>query len=246
MDGIGIQRLFNDQKHMKKYVKKDYIHVYDGCVQGDHAKLTCHAQTDKVIDFSEGELEISGFVTSTTGTVLDNNQDIGIQNGFYLILKDDKISSNNNEAEHNREPIFTSTYLNLLEYLPDYASSTAVQYGLVKDTDRANVAAINTVRNGISRGDFALAPASVFSFTLTIAFRDISHFIRRLNYPIMNQLFEIEFIINAVQSTIHANGVEDSKITIGYITLFVPEVVLPTKENQMLVKEISSGKLVKN
>ena len=101
----------------------------------------------------------------------------------------------------------------------------AFQYGFVKDTDRANVAVINEVRNSLSRGAFALAPASAYPFTLAIALRDISQFIRRLNFPIMNQLFEIEFNINAVQSIIHANGVEDSKFTMGDVTLFVPEVV---------------------
>ena len=38
------------------------------------------------------------------------------------------------KSEHNREPLFTTTYLNLLEYSPDYASSVAVQYGFIKDT----------------------------------------------------------------------------------------------------------------
>ena len=245
MDAIEMNRLFNDQKTMKRYVKKDYIRVYDGRVQGDHAKLTCHTLTDKLIDFSQGELVVVGSVQSTTGTPLANNDDISIQNGFYSILKDVKISFNNNEVEHNREPLFTTTYLNLLEYSPDYASSLAVQYGFIKDTGLGNTQAINTVKNGLSRGTFTVAPVSAYPFTLTIALRDISQFIRRLNFPIMNQLFEIEFNINAVQSIIHANGVEDSKFTMGDVTLFVPEVVLPTKETQMLVKEISNGKFVK-
>ena len=56
MDAFEINRLFSDQKFMKKYLKKDYIRVYDGRVQATHAKLTCHTLTDKLIDFSKGEL----------------------------------------------------------------------------------------------------------------------------------------------------------------------------------------------
>ena len=41
---------------MKKYLKKDYIRVYDGRVQETHAKLTCHTLTDKLIDFQRGNL----------------------------------------------------------------------------------------------------------------------------------------------------------------------------------------------
>ena len=33
MDAFEINRLFSDQKFMKKYLKKDYIRVYDGRVQ---------------------------------------------------------------------------------------------------------------------------------------------------------------------------------------------------------------------
>ena len=95
-------------------------------MQGYHAKLACHTLSDKLIDFSQGELVISGSVTSTTEKALGNNQDIGIQNWFYSILADVRILLNNNEVEHNREPIFTTTYLNLLEYSPDYASSACL------------------------------------------------------------------------------------------------------------------------
>ena len=71
---------------------------------------------------------------------------------------------------------------------------------------------------------------------------------RRLNFPIMNQLFEIEFNINTTQSIIRANGGDArpaSRFVMTDLTLFVPEVVLPTKETQMLYKEIGSGKFVK-
>ena len=64
----------------------------------------------------------------------------------------------------------------------------AVQYGLIKDTDNNVVAAINDIRNNVSRGTF---DQGKFPYTVTIALRDISQFIRRLNFPIMNQLFEI-------------------------------------------------------
>ena len=88
MDAVEIQRLFSDQKHMKKYVKKDYIRVYDGRVRADGAKLPCHTLTDKLIDFSQGELVISGYIESTTGNALAGAAVIGIQSGFYSILRD--------------------------------------------------------------------------------------------------------------------------------------------------------------
>ena len=58
MDAFVINRLFSDQKFMKKYLKKDYIRVYDGRSDETRAKLTCHTLADKLIDFSNGELII--------------------------------------------------------------------------------------------------------------------------------------------------------------------------------------------
>ena len=58
-------------------------------------------------------------------TITDNNV-IGIQKSTYTTLKDIKISSNNNDAEYNREPMYSTTFLNFLEYSPDYTESNAV------------------------------------------------------------------------------------------------------------------------
>ena len=93
--------------------------------------------TDKLIDFSKGELIITGYIISTTGTALAVNQEISLQNGNYSVLKDVKVSFNNNEVEHNREPLYTATYLNLLEYSDDYTKSIGLQYGFDKDTVNA-------------------------------------------------------------------------------------------------------------
>ena len=109
MDAVEISRLFRDQKRIKIFVKKDHIRVYDGRIQADHAKLTCHSLTDKLIDFSKGKLELTGHIVGT-GNALIQAAVIGIQTGFYLVVRDVKISFNNNKVEHNREPLFTATY----------------------------------------------------------------------------------------------------------------------------------------
>ena len=242
MDAYEISRLFGDQKHMKKYVKKDYIRVYDGRVQANHAKLTCHTLTDKLIDFSKGELILSGYMESTTAVVLAGGMDISIQNGCYSVLSDVKISFNNNEVEHNREPLFSTTYLNWLEFSPDYTQSVAEQYGFSADVNGADGDEAGR-RNNLFRGVFA---NNRFPFTLTIALRDISQFIRRLNFPIINQLFEIEVNVDQTRSIIRADGgPPPSRFVMEDLTLFVPEVVLPTSDSTKLYKEMTSENFVK-
>ena len=85
-----------------------------------------------------------------------------------------------------------------------------------------------------------------FPITATIPLKHISNFFRRLDFPIMNQLLEIEFNINTEQSILRANGVQASHFQMTNVTLFVPEVVLPTQETTKLLKQINSGILLKN
>ena len=53
----------------------------------DHAKLTCHTLTDKLIDFSQGELVINGYIQSTTGNALAGAAVIGIQKWVLFYTK---------------------------------------------------------------------------------------------------------------------------------------------------------------
>ena len=154
MDAFEINRLFSDQKFMKKYLKKDYIRFYDGRVQATHAKLTCHTLTYKLIDFSKAELVIEGYIEGLGANLVAGNN-IAPQNGNYSLARDVKISFNNNEVEHNREPRFTTSYLNLLEYSEDYANSIAQQHGFYKQTSNVIRAQVNDQRRERILGTFA-------------------------------------------------------------------------------------------
>ena len=76
----------------------------------------------------------------------------------------------------------------------------------------------------------------VTQLTLTISLKHVSQFFRRLDFPIINQLVEIEFNINNVESILR-NGapVEPSQFIMTGVELFVPEVVLPTNENTEVI-----------
>ena len=83
MDSFEIHSLFNDQQKFKTYVKKDLVRVYDSVLQpgSNRLKFTCHTLVNKLIDYSEGFILINGYISSTTGTALANNDVISIQNG---------------------------------------------------------------------------------------------------------------------------------------------------------------------
>ena len=112
---------------MKKYLKKDYIRAYDGRVQPTHATLIFHTLTDKLIDFSKCELVVEGYIEGI-GANLDAGNNVTLQYGNYSLVRYVKTSFNDNEFEQNREPLFTTSYLNLLQYSEDYANSIAQQH----------------------------------------------------------------------------------------------------------------------
>ena len=130
------------------------------------------------------------------GGNLTVNSDISLQNGNYSLVRDVKVSFNNNEVEHNREPLFTTSYLNLLEYSDDYTKSIALQHGFYKQISNEIIPTANPApaivlnvneRRAIIRGVFDAA-TNRFPITLTIPLKHISNFFRRLDFPIMNQL----------------------------------------------------------
>ena len=240
MDITEIISLFNDQMKIKKYLKKDYIKTYPESQNAGatHVVFRCHALTDKLIDYSDSYFLFRGYLTAAAGDV------IGLQNGSNCLFKDVKLSFNNNEVEHNRRPYLSTTWLNLLEFSPDYAGSIAVQHGFIKDKtlgggDNAGL----TGRIDVSNGDHVANNG--YPITVKVPLKYLSQFARRLTFPIMNQLFQIEMDINDHNLAILRDGAQASQISLQSIEFIAPEVVLPTSENNKLMSALASNNFTK-
>ena len=178
---------------------------------------------------------------------------LSIQNGTNSLFADVKVSFNNNEVEHNRRCDLSTTWLNMLEYSPDYAASNAVQWGFVKDValTGGDNDAVATLRAKIGGADLATVTAAAgdlparFVVRYVIPLKYISQFCRRLTFPIINQLVEVEAQLNLSNRIIFRRGAQPSAITMTSAQLLVPEVVLPTTENGKLMKAIGSGSFIK-
>ena len=241
MDITEIISLFNDQMKIKKYLKKDYIKTYPESQNAGatHVVFRCHALTDKLIDYSDSYFLFKGYLTAAAAGDM-----IALQNGSNCIFKDVKLSFNNNEVEHNRRPYLSTTWLNLLEFSPDYAGSVAVQHGFVKDKqtgsgDNASLQIRKTITNDGFDANNGL------SITVKVPLKYVSQFARRLTFPIMNQLFQIEMDINDHNLAILRDGAQASQISLQSIEFVAPEVVLPTSENNKLMSALASNNFTK-
>ena len=72
-------------------------------------------------------------------------------------------------------------------------------------------------------------------FEITVGVKHVSQLMRRLDLPIMHQLFDIEFDIIDTLSNILANGVLVFKFAMQNNTFFVPETTYPEELNKVSI-----------
>ena len=154
-------------------LKKDWIRTYDQTLNAGatRVKFICHSLVNKLIQFSDGYFLFQGHIESTTATAITDQDNIGIKN--CSVFKDIKISFNNNQVEHLRNPMMSTTFLNMLEYSTDYARSIATESGFVKDTSLGEGDG-ETARHVLVRGMHA---NDQFPITVKVPLHQVSQFL---------------------------------------------------------------------
>ena len=244
MDATDIHNLFNNSKELQKYVLKDLVTDEADCRPGTNTtviKFNCKTFTSQLVQWGEGFLIFRGNLQRAAGGDWGDDQVVTIQNGTNTLFESVKVSMNNNEVEHNRRADF-GTFVNLLEYSPDYASSIATASGFVKDvavTPADENDPSYKLRSSVV-GEFANATHTV-PLNCFVPLKNISQFFRRLNFPVINQKFDIQLNLNRNNCILRANGVQDGVLNYESCMLYVPRVELPVEQNAKLYKVISSG-----
>ena len=134
---------------------------------------------------------------------------VGIQSGTNTLFTSVKVSMNDTEVEHKRRAAF-GTFVNLLEYSPDYASSIATQSGFARDivtTPRDADDLSHQIRASVV-GAFDNGTHQV-ALHCYVPLKNISQFFRRLSFPIVNQEFQLQLDLNINGCIRRANGVQD-------------------------------------
>ena len=133
MNATDIHNLFNNSKELQKYVLKDLVTDEPDGRPGNNTtviKFNCKTFTSQLLQWGEGFLIFRGNLQRAAGGDWPDDQVVTIQNGTNSLFESVKVSMNNNEVEHNRRADF-GTFVNLLEYSPDYTSSIATASGFV-------------------------------------------------------------------------------------------------------------------
>ena len=136
MDAKDLYNLFTEQKELKKYVTKDVVTDDPDGRQGAHATnitFTCKTFTSQLLQWGEGFLIFKGHLERAGAGNWADDVVMGIQSGPNTLFTSVKVSMNDTEAEHNRRADL-GTFVNLLEYSPDYASSIGTESGIARDT----------------------------------------------------------------------------------------------------------------
>ena len=136
----------------------------------------------------------------------------------------------------------------MFEYSPDYTTSIAVQEGFAKDTVSNPIVAASPAvvsRNKSTGSAIDAAALGVYPVTAYIPLKNISQFVRRLNFPIINNHISIDLEVNKEMSILRAAAITASTFTPVEVKLMVPEIQLPVEQNEKLYKAIGSGKFTK-
>ena len=248
MDASDLHNLFNEHKELKKYVTKDLVTDDPDGRQGAHATniiFTCKTFTSKLLQWGEGFLIFKGHLERAAGGNWGDDVVVNIQNGTNTLFTSVKVSMNDVEVEHNRRADL-GTFVNLLEYSPDYASSIAINAGFARDvvsTPADAEDASHSVRSSVV-GAFDNGTHQV-ALHCYVPLKNISQFFRRLDFPIINQKFQLQLDLNVGGCIRRADGVQNGTLVYESCRLYVPRVELPVELNTKLYKAIESGKFVK-
>ena len=248
MDASDLHNLFNEHKELKKYVTKDLVTDDLDGRQGAHATniiFTCKTFTSKLLQWGEGFLIFKGHLERAAGGNWGDVVVVNIQNGTNTLFTSVKGSMNDVEVEHNRRANL-GTFVNLLEYSPDYASSIAINAGFARDvvsTPADADDASHSVRSSVV-GAFDNGTRQV-ALHCYVPLKNMSQFFRRLDFPIMNQKFQLQLDLNVGGYIRRADGVQNGTLVYESCRLYVPRAELPVELNTKLYKAIESGKFVK-
>ena len=248
MDASDLHSLFSVHNELKKYVTKDLVTDDPDGRQGNHTTnitFTCKTFTSQLLQWGEGFLIFKGHLERAAGGNWADDSVVGIQNGTNTLFTSVKVSMNDTEVEHNRRADF-GTFVNLLEYSPDYASSIATQSGFARDivtTPRDADDSSHQIRASVV-GAFDNGTHQV-ALHCYVPLKNISQFFRRLSFPIVNQKFQLQLDLNINGCIRRADGVQDGRLVYESCQLYVPRVELPIELNTKLYKAIESGNFVK-
>ena len=242
-DFQSINALFDKQEFLPKYKHKRWVKIQDNNINNYEApiKYNCKNVQDKLVDYRDGYVLLTGQLVSTTNDALAAGNNIGIKNGSNCVVKTATVYLNNVEINKNHHVYLTTNILNLVEYSDDYARSTAEQYAFAKDSVSDSTSTGLVRRNIIARGAFA---DHAFPITIMIPLSYMNTFFRRLECPIINNLVEIEWEGNFINCILRANDVQASRLNVISTELYLPIIELP-KEYESKMFSLLSKKLVK-
>ena len=243
-DSSDIERIFQKDFTLPKYKTKRWIVVPDSNKGNYTSPLSyeCRDHKDKLVAYHNGYIKIKGYIQSTTGTDLANNDEIAFKNGHYSIIENCNVNLEGQEIDQSMYIYLTMTVLNLFEYSNDYAISIAESYGFAKDNK--NVADDN---NGHAKRKLLLgkyvAATKRYPFSLKIPTSHLSTFFRRLDFPLINHTVKIELNVadRLVNCLLRADpAVQASKVTIETTELILPVVELPSEYEVKFMNKLAS------
>ena len=156
------------------------------------------------------------------------------------------VTINDEHVENAEDLEFVLPMYNLLEYSDNYQDSTGRLYQFKRDEppdDNSNVANNTTVLVYKSRIISGTDDNNVNNVKLVVALKYVSNFFRSLEMPLVNCKIDLElkWHKDCMISSVDAAAGQVVSFMITNTKLYVPIVILSTKDNTNLTKQLNEG-----
>ena len=233
-DYSDIANLFEKDSKLKKFSHKRWVKIHptnDNYGENVSKQYNCRTIQDKVVNFHDGFLLLDVRIARNDLAAGDR----AAPKGPHSFINQAIVRMNNNEIE-NCNSIFLSTEMqNQLEFSQDY-TRVAKQFMWSQDTGEDETAANHGHTERI-----AMIPAVAnhrIDCKVKIPLSFVSNFFRSLDFPLMNQLIEIDVIYRLANAVLQGGAA--CAVTIRSSALYLPIIELPDAENTRLMKAFSS------
>lgn len=238
-----IQNLFSNTQQLPKYAHKRWVKIHptnnnyanngNGLTQA--INYNCKNISDKLVNYQDGFILVN---CRATRAALENKP-FAPKNSSALV-EQSIVRLNNQELDNTRYNYVFVDMLNALEYSHDYSK-----------IEEGNMYALNTnmtIANNLGHTTRKLlipnAADNQLDFTVKLPFKHLSTFFRALDFPMLNNEFEIDVtyrLTNAIVRDVDGDG--EITIAIQATVMYLPIVELPTEYESKLLKMVLSNRL---
>ena len=243
-DYQNILNTFDEEPSLPKFAHKRWVKIHpnqanypdNGNGVTSAIQYNCKTIMDKLVNYQDGYILLA--VNCTRAALPAKTL---APKGSHSFIHQAVLRINNKEVDNSRFNYLTMAMLNYSEFSNDYAR-VAEQYMFSKDTNEGHA---NNPGHTTRKAMIPDPNNNALAFSIKIPLSYVSTFFRALDFPILNQLVEVDVTFRLANAILREGG---GAITVSITSaiLYLPVVEMPRKYEEKLLQKLSSSSMKKS